>query len=137
MATARRFTLEDPNAVSESDRRQHPRLVPSSVAVGGSTDRPGAPRLNLAFQRNGAWEPVIFRLLDVSFSGMGLVSQQPLSAGERIRASLRSHGDIVQIDGHVRYAFPVDGDGANAGFRCGIAFDDIKPSFVNLLAESV
>jgi hypothetical protein len=111
-------------------RRRHARLPPRVERSFGV----GEPEATIEVLRDGVWIPVESALVNVSRGGMGIVSDEELSPGDRVRATLLVGGPARRAEGSVAYCAPFELFTGLPCFRCGIAFDHLQPRFVHALA---
>jgi len=117
-----------------ASRRRHRRLPPRHERHFGAEAPAGEPELDVEWQRELAWAPVESSLVNVSRGGLGLVCDEPVPVGSRVRVSLTVGDQMTTADGQVVYCAPLELFSGVPCYRCGIAFDDLQEGFVAVLA---
>jgi hypothetical protein len=114
---------------AEGRRRRHARLPPRLEQPFGVD-----PEASLELLVDNAWQPVETALVNVSRGGLGVVCDEQLPAGARVRATLLVGGPPRQAEGRVAYCAPFELFSGVPCYRCGVAFDQLQPRFVHALA---
>src|SRR5260221_2014 len=134
MAADARFCSQCGTARKSSTRRKHGRLPPRVGRPFGGAPTLGEAELELEGQRASDGASVDSSLVNVSRGGVGLVCDEPIPVGSRIRAVLSSGNEQTVAEGHVVYCAPLELFSGVPCYRCGISFDDLQDAFVAALA---
>ncbi len=134
MTADARFCSQCGSPRESSTRRRHSRLPARVERHFGAGADVGEPQLEVEWRRGAAWASVETSLVNVSRGGLGLVCDEPLTVGSRIRATLTAGGETSTAEGQVVYCAPLQLFSGVPCYRCGIAFDDLQDGFVAALA---
>jgi tetratricopeptide (TPR) repeat protein len=115
---------------ADARRRRHARLPPRVERDFGADEIDAA----IEVDRDGTWVAVESALMNVSRGGLGLVCDEPLEVGGRVRATLLVDGPPADAEGVVVYCAPFDLFAGVSCYRCGVAFDHPQARFVQALA---
>src|SRR5207302_5827033 len=96
MTEEARFCSQCGNARETSTRRRHRRLPSRVERHFGVGAEAGEPELEVEWKRNARWRTVESSLVNVSRGGLGLVCDESVPTGSRIRASL-TVGDETRV----------------------------------------
>jgi hypothetical protein len=119
---------------AEARRRRHARLPPRVERGFGAVAASGEPDATIERFKGGKWIPIESALVNVSRGGLGVVCDEELPVGARVRASLHVGGPARRAEGRVAYCAPFELFTGVPCYRCGIAFDRLQPRFLNALA---
>lgn len=119
-------------AAPGAGRRRYTRLPPRHERPFGARSRPGEAEVTIERQVEQAWLPVEAVLVNVSRGGLGIVADEMLEVGARVRATLFA-GDSIQAEGTVAYCASFDLFQGVPCYRCGVSFDRSQPRFVAAL----
>ena len=119
---------------AEARRRRHARLPPRVERGFGAVAASGEPDATIEWLKGDDWVPIDSALVNVSRGGLGIVCDEELPVGARVRASLHVGGPARQAEGSVVYCAPFELFTGLPCYRCGIAFDRFEPRFLDALA---
>lgn len=112
-------------------RRLHTRLPPLLEDGAPPADD---PIVHFDRLEDEVWVPLDCALVDISQGGIGMVCDDALGVGARIRARVGKNGGAHAAFGEVVFEAPIALDGIVAGHRCGVQFDELQPALLSALA---
>jgi predicted nucleic acid-binding Zn ribbon protein len=122
-------------AALDPRRRRHARLPPRIERGFGAVAATGEPDASIEYLRGvDDWAPVESALVNVSRGGLGIVCDQELPVGARVRATLHVGGPARRAEGRVVYCAPFELFTGVPCYRCGVAFEQMQPRFLAALA---
>ena len=93
---------------AEARRRRHARLPPRVERGFGAVAASGEPDATIERFKSGKWIPIESALVNVSRGGLGIVCDEELPVGARVRASLHVGGPARRAEGRVAYCAPFE-----------------------------
>src|SRR5439155_19864738 len=89
------------SGAAEGRRRRYARLPPRVERGFGAVAASGEPDASIEYLKGDDWVPIDSALVNVSRGGLGIVWDEELPVGERVRASLQVGGPARPAEGRV------------------------------------